>query len=555
MTFINKILICIIAITLYSSCTDKNFNEQLNQAESLIDINTDSALHILDNINLKDISAESQKAKYILLSTHIKAKLGMSLTDSTINITANYYKNHGNTKEQVLSLLYQSNYLINKSQLDKAMLNLLQVEDLLTKFDDYYAKGYHNLLLGAIYAYYYDFKNASVAYTHAYTHFKRLENGLLFQTLIKLFEGMMYYNLAISYEKSITLIKHAKTDAEKLNEETLITLCNSLLIVMYVETKQLNEAFKLAEYINDKKDLKLANNIHAPLYSSLAYLYHLKGNLNMSSHYMNLATQTAQDKKENTNTYLNRLMDIAVLDKNYKKAYQLSLQSRENSYNKMLKLLERPLMTSQRDYLKKELEQNKTIQHVEKQRNIAVILSILLIAIAAILYLRHLNKNKQNKLNEYADAIIELQLTLQENKSAASELIETLYKDQFKILNGISDSFFNQNNDAKGQKYVYNQVRYLIEQFSKDKKSLQELEDIVNKCCNNVMRKLREEIPTFDEIDYRQLCYHYAGFSGKLISILLDKSQANVYMRKSRLKEKIQQTISPSQKEILEYLG
>lgn len=98
-------------------------------------------------------------------------------------------------------------------------------------------------------------------------------------------------------------------------------------------------------------------------------------------------------------------------------------------------------------------------------------------------------------------------------------------------------------------------MRYLIEQFSKDKKTLQELEDIVNKCCNNVMRKLREEIPTFDEIDYRQLCYHYAGFSGKLISILLDKSQANIYMRKSRLKEKIQQTISPSQKEILEYLG
>lgn len=38
------------------------------------------------------------------------------------------------------------------------------------------------------------------------------------------------------------------------------------------------------------------------------------------------------------------------------------------------------------------------------------------------------------------------------------------------------------------------------------------------------MEKLRTEVPTLEEEDYHQLCYHYAGFSGKLISLLLEKN-------------------------------
>lgn len=171
-----------------------------------------------------------------------------------------------------------------------------------------------------------------------------------------------------------------------------------------------------------------------------------------------------------------------------------------------------------------------------------------------ILLLRRKNKNKQRKIDEYIGIIAELQFEMQKSNSVTTELINSFHKDKYKFLNVISDSIFTHTDDVKGQRLVYNEMNHLISQFSKDKNTIQELENTVNRCCNNVMAKLREELPMLDEIDYLQLCYHYAGFSGKLISLLLNKSQANVYMRKSRLKEKIQQSNIKNKEEILAYL-
>ena len=158
-------------------------------------------------------------------------------------------------------------------------------------------------------------------------------------------------------------------------------------------------------------------------------------------------------------------------------------------------------------------------------------------------------------MDEYIGIIAELQSEMLKSNSVTTELINTLYKDKYKFLNVISDSIFTHTDDAKGQRLVYNEMNQLIYQFSKDKNTIQELEKTVNRCCNNVMAKLREELPTLDEVDYLQLCYHYAGFSGKLISLLLNKSQANVYMRKSRLKEKISQSDIKNKEEILAFLS
>lgn len=551
-----KILILTIGITLLTNCSENKYGEQLNKVESIMNIQPDSALSILKAIDYNTIMTESEKARYVLLKTHIITKnKGKAINDSLINISVNYYKTHKSSNEKLaMSLIYQSNYLINNGQFDKAMLSLLEAEELFNELNDNYIKGYHSVLLGALYAYYCDFSNASLSYQEAYKFFENCENGVMWQTLVRLYESVMYSNVSTSYERAITMAHDALSGAEQLKQESLVTLCKSLLLTMYTETKQLDKAFPLMKDVEDKKSSELSNNIHVALYSSLSYLFYHRGDKEKGSKFMDLAKEHLKNNNEHSVTFVNRLIDIAIINENYKEAYELALECKKITNKKTLRLLERPLMTMQRNYFKKELEQNKKIQKFEFQRNVAIISCLLLILFVSILYLRKLNKDKQRKIDEYADVVVELQSTLQENKTAVSELVETLYKDQFKILNSIGDSFFSQNNDAKGQRYVYNEVKYLIEQFSKDRKAIQELENMVNKCCDNVMNKLREEMSGLDEIDYRQLCYHYAGFSGKLISILLDKSQANIYMRKSRLKEKILQSNAPSKDDILIYL-
>lgn len=53
-----------------------------------------------------------------------------------------------------------------------------------------------------------------------------------------------------------------------------------------------------------------------------------------------------------------------------------------------------------------------------------------------------------------------------------------------------------------------------------------------------------------NEMDYRLLCYLFAGFSAKAISVFTGDSTANIYMKKGRIKGKISR-LSP---EIASYI-
>ena len=134
-------------------------------------------------------------------------------------------------------------------------------------------------------------------------------------------------------------------------------------------------------------------------------------------------------------------------------------------------------------------------------------------------------------------------------------LISAIKDIAINMLNNLGNSITLFNDSAKNQKTAIREIKNLITQFGEDKKSLKDLENTVNRCCNNVMLIVRDEVPNLSEEDYRQLCYHFAGFSGKVISMLLDKSSASIYTRKSRLKEKIQQSEAEHKDMILEYLS
>lgn len=532
-------------------CDNRNTNELLDSAENLQSEFPDSAISLLKRIDINDINSESQKARHAFLYTHITTlNSGFALSDSTINIAVSHYRKEGASWELLMSLLYQSNYFLNNRQYDKSMMCLLEAEELFTEYNDDFAKGFYYMNMGGLYQQYFNLSKSADAYHQAAKYFEKANVPSVWFTMACFFEGTIYASSATFYHKAIPLLEKAKEMAS-ISDDRIVTLCQGMLFMLYVNTMQIDNASIIAESLHDKV---IPNNLHTEIYGAMSYLYLYNHDKTNHLKYLDLAEKHTKNAADSAIFY-NYKAQAALLDNDHKSAFDFTQKAHQLKDKTTLQRLETPLMTTHRDYLKRELENSKKLQKSERQRNIAIIISVILLAIAVISYLRHLNKKKQHKIDEYANCIIELQTALKNENSVASELIQSLYKNHFKILNGISDSFFNQSNDAKGQKYVYNEVKYLIEQFSKDKKTMQELENIVNRCCNNIMIKLREELPEWDETDYRQLCYHYAGFSGKLISILLGKSQANVYMRKSRLKDKILQSDIDHKSEFLEYLS
>ena len=74
---------------------------------------------------------------------------------------------------------------------------------------------------------------------------------------------------------------------------------------------------------------------------------------------------------------------------------------------------------------------------------------------------------------------------------------------------------------------------------ARDKNYIIQVEEYVNKYRGNIMALLRQELPMFSPMDYRFLCFFYAGFSAKAISVFTNDSINNIYVRRYRYKEKI----------------
>ncbi|MBQ2838391.1 MAG: hypothetical protein IJE73_01940 [Muribaculaceae bacterium] len=517
----------------------------MDKAEELMNEKPDSALIILNGLDKTKGLNDSQNARYALLYSQALDKNYIDETnDSLINIAVEYYNENGTAKEKFLSLYYQGRIYYNAQNYAKSILAYTKAEQLIDEFEDDFIKGLLYTQLGFIYEKYYDYSKALNSYQLSYQYYDKA-NKYSHCRYAKYNEATIYAILPHDLNNTINTYYRIIKEAENANDTTLVSVCLSDLIVYLTQNEQFEKANSLLDSLISNYSIK---NKTSDFFSATALLYVYNSNIKLSSEYMQIAKEKAEDNGDSVFIEINKAK-IAALKKDYKSAYENLCDAKVLENKAVRKRLEHPIIAIQKDYLEKELEFNKYKQKSQMQTSIFIGLIIFLFGITIFIYLRNLIKKREYKISEYADFIEELQQKHQENKNIVSELLQNSFKEQYKVLNSIGDTIFNQTNDPKGQKIVYNEVKYIVERF-KEKKTFQELEVLVNKYCDNVMEKLRTEVPTLEEEDYHQLCYHYAGFSGKLISLLLEKKQSNIYLRKSRLKEKIIQ-INPQNTDII----
>ena len=540
-----QIIILVAVAFVTSSCENATINEQMDKAECLMNEKPDSALIILKSLDKSNSLSEVQNARYALLYSQALDKNYIDETnDSLINIAVEYYNENGTAKEKFLSLYYQGRIYYNAQNYAKSILAYTKAEQLIDEFEDDFIKGLLYTQLGFIYEKYYDYSKALNSYQLSYQYYDKA-NKYSHCRYAKYNEATIYTILPHNLNNTINTYYRIIKEAENANDTTLVSGCLSDLIVYLTQNEQFEKANSLLDSLISNYSIK---NKTSDFFSTTALLYVYNSNIKLSSEYMQIAKEKAEDNGDSVFIEINKAK-IAALKKDYKSAYENLCDAKVLENKAVRKRLEHPIIAIQKDYLEKELEFNKYKQKSQMQTSIFIGLIIILFGITIFIYLRNLIKKREYKISEYADFIEELQQKHQENKNIVSELLQNSFKEQYKVLNSIGDTIFNQTNDSKGQKIVYNEVKYIVERF-KEKKTFQELEVLVNKYCDNVMEKLRTEVPTLEEEDYHQLCYHYAGFSGKLISLLLEKKQSNIYLRKSRLKEKIIQ-INPQNIDII----
>ncbi|MGN0213730.1 MAG: hypothetical protein ACI4AH_02845 [Muribaculaceae bacterium] len=547
----NSKLVLFLSLLFFVSCGNSEISDTLSQAESVMDEQPDSALALLKQIDGKQISSDSQNARYALLYSQALDKNYIDVTnDSLINIAVAYYQNHGSARNRFLSLFYQGRVYYNAKDYAKSMIAYTQAEQLYDEFDDDYYKGLLQMQKGFIYEDFCDYKNSLNSYKLAcdyYEHADRIKH----RNFAKYSVGTILRNSAKTREMAAETFLETIELAKNNGDTVLIKNCLADLIILQIQSNKYDIGLK---YYYELKDYYGDDGMYSILYSSISTLNAYKGDFCLSDKYADKALKLSKNIQDSI-TYYYRLSEVAEFKKDFESAYQLLSKAKTMEVPEVRARLEQPILSEQIKVIEKDLELSKY-----KQRNNAIMFGLTMVIAAMLLvylvvYYRNMLRRKQQRIDDYTNIVIDLQHAISDKDSAASETIQSILQSHNYLLNNIGDSLSLLNSNAKLQKVAVKEMKNIIVKFSEDEKTLQELEDTVNRCCNNVMSIVRTEVPNLGEEDYRQLCYHFVGFSGKLISILLNIGLTNVYTRKSRLKEKIMLSDAEHKDLILVYLS
>lgn len=143
--------------------------------------------------------------------------------------------------------------------------------------------------------------------------------------------------------------------------------------------------------------------------------------------------------------------------------------------------------------------------------------------------------------------IEELSMLISERTDRNRDLeckVNALYGSRLDTLNMLCNEYFEKSDSDKVKLTLYNEVEKHILAL-RDTESIEELESIVNRFLDDILIKVREQLPELKRNDMIFLTYLYAGFSPRAVCIFTDIKIKNFYNRRSRLKERILASEAP----------
>lgn len=245
--------------------------------------------------------------------------------------------------------------------------------------------------------------------------------------------------------------------------------------------------------------------------------------------------------------------DVYLADKDYKNAAQaLKLfVDKKDSLNLLAR--NESVRDAEQQFWQRQLEvENASI----KQRGRYLLIIYILVAaivcaigINVIGAYRRKIRDKNEQLDEYASTIDTLGTRVNNAEQSRDNLLnqldtqkekerelKELLENRFAEVRELISTYYEFGNSKKLQKKVDELLKL---QLSGD--NFETIEQVVNAKNNDVIKKVREQYPSLKEESIKLLNLIYAGFSAQEISVILNDTPKNIYVRKSRLKKSLQE--------------
>ena len=540
-TLPRTVLCCVVLLVALSAAACSNSKEMLavERAEKIMANSPQEALGILAKIDRENIPSDSDLAHYALVySEALYYNRSLISNDSLTSIAVEHYA-ISNDYHKRARAYYQHGQVQNlKGMKPEAVITLTKAKEALNKAEDRQLRGLIERLLGDIYRASYLYHNSFNAYRHAYDCFTEL--NLAYHSYYTL------YNLGQAAEK-LHNYELAEQYFIEVRDYAIATENRDLLCVTLHELCEIylhqDEYDKCREMVDMFETYDCALWLISRYYAVSAIVSAEEGDTEEALRLIALAEAEY-------------VCDIAIVEEAKYHTYK-SMGDKEqamfwlNAINtrlsdNLIAAAEQPVLNYQVELLYLDLEREAREREVLAQRNVAIYLIIAVIAGFVTLLMYQRRKKLERDIQHYMDTINELQLTT--SKSAYQPLTEAvshLYKDRLTDLNRFCETYYEHSDTTRQTVKVFEQVRSTIEAIKCDKARLEELEDLVNSCRDDLMSRLREQCPKLNEKELRVALYSYAGFSSRAICVFIESNPIALSKMKYRIKAKIKESNAP----------
>lgn len=522
----------------------------LNRIDAVIETEPAQALHLLDSLDRSQLYDAAQRAKFALLYTQAQDKNYIDETnDSLIRVAVDYYEQHRNLRDKFRSLYYLGRVRFNQGEYSRAMISYMEAEQLKKSIESDAALGLLYSQMGAIYRIYYDYPKALTAFKQAYHHYQQA--GLSsYQNFAMIDVGMIYRHMK-QYELSEECFNDILKVANIQSDTLLIAYCCGNLIIQYNEQEKYDRAFQLYKYVID---LGGEHYIMSSTYTaSVACMWAYMNNFEYSHNYFELARSQTKNNIDSSNLHY---FTAKILRKtqDYEEAYSNLRKSFRLQDSVLRQVLQQPILSTQRDFLANKLEYQAYKAQTERRFRYYYISIAVLVFLFLCSFMFYRLKCKDAMIDRWMMMYHNLEETSSLYRAEAREKMDNLFKEQFSTINELAKIYYMESADSKRQESLFREIKRQLE-VAKSSQKLKELEAIVNEYRFDAMRLLREEFPQLKARDYRELCYHFAGFGIPLVSVMMNDNQHNIYTRRLRYRNRFAKSNAPHRELFIHILG
>ena len=542
--------------------TDKRSAELIAYAEEIAMELPDSALRVVQSIDPESVRGRHDRAHYklVVAEAHYYNRLAVD-RDTIAQPLFDYYIESDNHAERARALYQHALVMQAEGENARAMFSLMEAEKSLTHLDNPRLSGLVHRTKGHIYGVECLHKNALEEYQISANYFDKAD--LVYHSIYSKYYIAYSFAELRQYDKAIEIFSAIEALSQSASYTTMLTDIRRRLCFIYIE-------------IGDLKNCEI-------VYNRISYI----GDKSACDYYCIGATISAYKKEfEQADLLYNKAKDgfitnsmnllysrfrILQFKGDYQGALEAYMECIDQQDRNVLIAINDSVLYDEIDFIESELAHNISIQ---KRNRVISALSIALLTAAciliAIIFLNKLKKSRDqiailkdqvestiSDLRKKQNSIKLLTANEQEQRISLSKVqrqLNGLIYNNLQNIDSLLDAYYSDATKNVKREQLIKVVDNYVRDFASNENGYITVERLVNEFRNNIMVKLREEMPNLKEEEYRLLCLIYADFSSNAICLFMGYDKNKLYKRKNYLKGILTSSECKSKKEFIRFL-